>query len=126
MTTTPEGFRSLAGVRDVREKQDMRLDYKWQAALITALGLFMAVLDNTIVSVALPQMADAFHTDFGTITWVATAYFLAQAAVIPVTGYLADRIGTKTVFLSALAIFTIGSGLCAIAPTHTALIAFRI
>ena len=104
----------------------MRLDYKWQAALITALGLFMAVLDNTIVSVALPQMADAFKTDFGTITWVATAYFLAQAAIIPVTGYLSDRIGTKTVFLSALAIFTIGSALCAIAPTHTALIAFRV
>ena len=39
----------------------MRLDYKWQAALITALGLFMAVLDNTIVSVALPQMAHTFH-----------------------------------------------------------------
>jgi EmrB/QacA subfamily drug resistance transporter len=104
----------------------MRLDYKWQAALITALGLFMAVLDNTIVSVALPQMADAFHTDFGTITWVATAYFLAQAAIIPVTGYLSDRIGTKTVFLSALAIFTLGSALCAIAPSHTALIAFRV
>ncbi len=104
----------------------MRLDYKWQAALITALGLFMAVLDNTIVSVALPQMADAFHTDISTITWVATAYFLAQAAVIPVTGYLSDRIGTKTVFLSALAVFTIGSGLCAISPTHTALIAFRV
>lgn len=104
----------------------MRLDYKWQAALITALGLFMAVLDNTIVSVALPQMADSFHTDISTITWVATAYFLAQAAVIPVTGYLSDRIGTKTVFLSALAIFTIGSGLCAIAPSHTALIVFRV
>ncbi|HEU5349132.1 MAG TPA: DHA2 family efflux MFS transporter permease subunit, partial [Ktedonobacterales bacterium] len=104
----------------------MRLDYKWQAALITALGLFMAVLDNTIVSVALPQMADSFHTDISTITWVATAYFLAQAAIIPVTGYLSDRIGTKTVFLSALAIFTIGSGLCAIAPSHTLLIGFRV
>lgn len=104
----------------------MRLDYKWRAALITALGLFMAVLDNTIVSVALPQMADAFHTDFETITWVATAYFLAQAAIIPVTGYLSDRIGTKTVFLSALAVFTLGSALCAISPSHTALIAFRV
>lgn len=104
----------------------MRLDYKWQAALITALGLFMAVLDNTIVSVALPQMKDAFHTDLSTITWVATAYFLAQAAIIPVTGYLSDRIGSKTVFLAALALFTIGSGLCAIAPSHTLLIAFRI
>ncbi|HET9979908.1 MAG TPA: DHA2 family efflux MFS transporter permease subunit, partial [Ktedonobacterales bacterium] len=104
----------------------MRLDYKWQAALITALGLFMAVLDNTIVSVALPQMAHTFHTDISTITWVATAYFLAQAAVIPVTGYLSDRIGSKTVFLSALALFTIGSALCAISPSHTLLIAFRV
>ncbi len=104
----------------------MRLAYKWQAALVTALGLFMAVLDNTIVSVALPQMAKAFNTDLTTIAWVATAYFLAQAAVIPVTGYLSDRIGTKTVFLTALALFTLGSGLCAIAPSKDLLIAFRV
>jgi EmrB/QacA subfamily drug resistance transporter len=104
----------------------MRLDYKWQAAIVTALGLFMAVLDNTIVSVALPQMQTAFHTDFSTITWVVSGYFLAQAAVIPVTGYLSDRVGTKLVFLTALALFTVGSGLCAIAPSETWLIGFRI
>src|SRR5215472_8194429 len=103
----------------------MRLSYKWQAAIVTAIGLFMAVLDNTIVSVALPQMAKFFNTNLETITWVATAYFLAQSAVIPITGYLSDRIGTKTVFLTALALFTIGSGLCAIAPTKELLIAAR-
>lgn len=64
----------------------LRLAYQWQATLIAALGLFMAILDNTIVSVTLPQMLKAFHTDFGTITWVVTGYFLAQAAVIPVVG----------------------------------------
>lgn len=104
----------------------MRLDYKWQASLVGALGLFMAVLDNTVVNVALPQMQTFFNTDRTTIIWVATAYFLAQAAVIPITGYLADRIGTKTAFLAALAIFTVGSGLCAIAPTEQLLIAFRV
>ena len=104
----------------------MRLDYKWQAAIVCAIGLFMAVLDNTIVNVALPQMQAAFHTDQTTITWVITGYFLAQAAVIPVTGYLSDLIGTKVVFLAALAVFTLGSGLCAIAPTEHALIAFRV
>lgn len=104
----------------------MRLDYKWQVALIGALGLFMAVLDNTIVSVALPQMQLAFHTDLSTITWVATAYFLAQAAVIPIAGYLSDKIGTKMVFMLSLGLFTVGSGLCAIAPSHTLLIVFRI
>ncbi|HEX6509762.1 MAG TPA: MFS transporter [Chloroflexota bacterium] len=65
-----------------------RVDYKWQAAIIVALGLFLSVLDSTIVSVALPVMRNEFHTDFNTITWIVSAYFLAQAAVIPITGYL--------------------------------------
>ena len=104
----------------------MRLDYKWQVALIGALALFMAVLDNTIVSVALPQMQLAFKTDFSTITWVATGYFLAQAAVIPIAGYLSDKIGTKLVFMLSLGLFTLGSGLCAIAPSESLLILFRI
>ncbi|HEY6540079.1 MAG TPA: DHA2 family efflux MFS transporter permease subunit [Ktedonobacteraceae bacterium] len=100
--------------------------YRWQVTAVVAIGLFMAILDNTIVSVTLPQMQKAFHTDFETITWVATAYFLAQAAVIPIVGYLSDRVGTKLVFLISLALFTIGSALCALAPTKEALIAFRV
>lgn len=104
----------------------MRLAYKWQAALVLAIGAFMAILDTTIVSVALPQMQAYFHTDRDTITWVATGYLLSSAAIIPITGYLSDRIGSKTVLLTALALFTIGSGLCAIAPTERLLIALRI
>src|SRR5207237_10855439 len=87
----------------------MRLDYKWQVAIIGALGLFMAVLDNTIVSVALPQMQLAFKTDFSTITWVATSYFLAQAAVIPIAGYLSDKIGTKRLTMLSLHPVTLAS-----------------
>jgi EmrB/QacA subfamily drug resistance transporter len=100
--------------------------YRWRIAAVVALGLFMAILDNTIVSVTLPQMQKAFHTDFESITWVASAYFLAQAAVIPIVGYLSDRIGSKLVFLTALTVFTVGSVLCAFAPTKEALIAFRV
>src|SRR5258706_4277537 len=99
---------------------------RWRVAAVVALGLFMAILDNTIVSVTLPQMQKAFHTDFETITWVASAYFLAQAAVNPIVGYLSDRIGSKLVFLTALILFTAGSALCAFAPTKEALIAFRV
>lgn len=99
---------------------------KWQITAVVALGLFMAILDNTIVSVTLPQMRAAFRTDYATITWVATAYFLAQAAVIPIVGYLSDRIGSKIVFISALTLFTLGSLLCALAPNEQALIAFRV
>ncbi len=104
----------------------MRLSYRWQATLVIALGLLMAILDNTIVSVVLPQIAKVFHTDFQTITWVGTGYFLANAAVIPIVGYLSDRVGTKTIFLIALGLFTLGSGLCVIAPNEQSLIAFRV
>lgn len=104
----------------------MGLSYRWQATLVIALGLLMAILDSTIVSVVLPQIATAFHTDYQTITWVATAYFLANAAIIPIVGYISDRAGARTVFLIALAIFTIGSALCAFAPNQQMLIAFRI
>ena len=100
--------------------------YKWRAAIIGAVGLFMAVLDNTIVNVALPQMRLYFHTDLSTIQWVSTGYFLAQAAVIPVVGYLSDRIGSKIVFLSALSLFTVGSAMCIVAQNEGMLIAFRV
>lgn len=104
----------------------MSKGFRWRVVAVVALGMFMAILDNTIVSVTLPQMQKAFNTDFSTITWIATAYFLAQAAVIPIVGYLGDRVGSKLVFLTSLTLFTIGSGLCAIAPTEQALIGFRI
>lgn len=80
----------------------MHLSYRWQATLVIALGLLMAILDATIVSVVLPQIATAFHTSYQTITWIGTGYFLANAAVIPIVGYISDRVGAKTIFLIAL------------------------
>ena len=99
---------------------------RWRITAVVSLGLFMAILDNSIVSVTLPQMKNAFHTDYNTITWVATAYFLSQAAVIPIVGYLSDRIGTKLVFMVSLTLFTLGSALCALSPTKELLITARV
>ncbi|HEU5369119.1 MAG TPA: DHA2 family efflux MFS transporter permease subunit [Ktedonobacterales bacterium] len=104
----------------------MRLTYRWQATLVIMVGLLMAVLDSTIVSVVLPQIATAFHVDYQTITWAGTGYLLAQAAIIPIVGYLSDRAGSKTIFLIALGLFTLGSALCVFAPTAPWLIAFRV
>ena len=104
----------------------MKLTSRWQVALVLVLGLLMAALDSSVVSVVLPQMATALHTDYQTITWVGTGYFLATAAIIPIAGYLSDRIGSKTAFLISLGLFTLGSALCAIAPNYQLLIAFRV
>ena len=111
----------------------MRIQYKYAVSLTAALGLFMAVLDNTIVNVALTAMQCAFNTDVNTIQWVVTGYFLAQAAVIPVSGYFGNRFGVKRMFFIALAIFTVGSLLCGLAPNfgglgsgETLLIIFRV
>src|SRR5215470_10755267 len=107
-------------------RKKMHLTYRWRATLVIALGLLMAVLDVTIVSVVLPQIATALHAEYQTSTWIGTGYLLANAAVIPITGYLSDRVGSKTIFLLALGIFTLGSALCAFAPSVPALIAFRV
>src|SRR2546426_10905151 len=107
-------------------RKKMHLTYRWRATLVIAPGLLMSVLDVTIVSVVLPQIATALHADYQTSTWIGTGYLLANAAVIPITGYLSDRVGSKTIFLLALGIFTLGSELCAFAANEQALIAFRI
>jgi predicted enzyme related to lactoylglutathione lyase len=105
---------------------DMPLTFRWRATLVIGLGLLMAILDITIVSAVLPQIAAALGAEYQTTTWVGTGYLLANAAVIPIVGYLSDRIGSKTIFLLALGAFIAGSALCAVASSVQSLTAFRV
>ena len=86
----------------------------------------MSILDTTIVNVALATLAREFHSTISDIQWVVTGYMLALAAVIPVTGWAARRIGAKRVYLISLVLFTAGSALCGLAQSSTELIAFRV
>lgn len=104
----------------------MKSPSRYAIALTAALGLFMAVLDTTIVNVGLVPIAKAFNTDINTVQWVITGYLLAQAALIPVSGYLSNRFGQRRVFVISLTFFTIGSLLCGLAPNEEWLIAFRV
>jgi EmrB/QacA subfamily drug resistance transporter len=111
----------------------MKIPYKYAASLTAALAIFMAVLDTTIVNVSLVAMLQDFGTTLSSIQWVVTGYTLAQAAVIPVSGYLANRLGIKRLFLGALAVFTVGSLLCGLTRdlasggnAENLLIAFRV
>ncbi len=96
-----------------------------KVAGVVVLGAIMAILDITVVSVALPTFQKEFQASYATVAWTMTAYTLALATVIPVTGWAADRFGTKRLYLMSLVLFVGGSVLCSLAWDITSLIAFR-
>jgi EmrB/QacA subfamily drug resistance transporter len=93
---------------------------------VVVLGAIMSILDTTVVNVAIKTLAASFHTTLPTIQWVATGYTLALATVIPLSGWIADRFGTKRLSMSSIALFIIGSALSGIAGSATEIIVFRV
>src|SRR3954451_9203035 len=83
--------------------------YKWIVAAVFVCGLFMDLMDTTIVNVALPALGRRFDASNTTLEWVVTGYLLSLAVWIPASGWLGDRVGTKRVFLFALATFSAAS-----------------
>ncbi len=92
---------------------------------VVVLGAIMAILDVTVVSVALPTFQSEFNATYATVAWTMTAYTLALATVIPITGWAADRFGTKRLYLTSIVLFVAGSVLCSMAWDIGPLIAFR-
>ena len=94
--------------------------------LVALIGAFMALLDSSIVNVALPTMMRVFNTDTSTISWVVTGYMLALGVVVPLSGWLGDRLGLKLLYMLSLGIFTLGSLLCAWSVGVGTMIAARV
>ncbi len=100
--------------------------YKWFVLTNVMVGTFMAVLNNTVVNVGLPKMMSSFGVGLSTIVWVQTAYMLAMASVMPVSGWLADKYGYKRIYFSGLFFFTLGSLLCGLSTNENILIFSRV
>ena len=100
--------------------------YKWWVLANVMIGTFMAVLDATIVDVALPKIMSTFGITIDTAKWVATAYLLVLAVMLPTSGWIADRFGYKKTYTTALTLFTIGSLICSLSWNETALILLRV
>jgi EmrB/QacA subfamily drug resistance transporter len=96
-----------------------------KVAGVVVIGAIMSILDVTVVSVALPTFMSEFQATYATVAWTMTAYTLALATVIPITGWAADRFGTKRLYLTSLVLFVAGSVLCSMAWDIGPLIAFR-
>jgi EmrB/QacA subfamily drug resistance transporter len=97
-----------------------------RVALVVILGAIMSVLDTTIVNVALQSLSNDLAAPLDQIQWIVTGYLLAIAAVLPITGWAANRFGARRVYLTSLVLFTLGSLLCGLAWSTESLILFRV
>jgi MFS transporter, DHA2 family, multidrug resistance protein len=109
--------------REYPEKLDAAL---LQIGAICLLATILAVLDSTVVAVAQRTFIDQFRSTPTVVSWTVAGYMLAFATVIPITGWAADRFGTKRLFMGSVLLFTVGSLLCALSPDIWSLIVFRV
>lgn len=109
-----------------REGMEAQGSYKWLALGVVVIGTFMAILDTSIVNIAIPKMMAVFGATTDQIQWVLTGYMMTMGVVIPVTGFLGDTFGTKKTYMWALAIFTLGSTFCGFAWSNSSMVAARV
>lgn len=98
----------------------------WPLLMVIIIGTFMAILDGSIVNVALPKMMVIFNASTADIQWILTAYMLTLGITMPVSGYLGDTFGYKRTYIVALALFVVGSVLCGMSVGVNTMVAARI
>ncbi len=103
-----------------------KFEYKWIVAVTFVLGLFLEIMDTTIMNVAIPTLEKEFNASAASMEWVVIGYLLALAVWIPASGWIGDKIGTKKTFLFALFLFTAASALCGQSQSLGQLIFFRL
>ncbi len=118
-------FRSKL-IRDYPQLRPEHGSYKWLVLAGVMIATFMAVLDATIVNVALPKLMSSFGVTVDRVEWVLTAYLLIFGVMLPTSGWLADRFGYKLIFTLGLLLFTASSFLCSTAWDFNILILFRV
>ena len=102
-----------------------RVAYKWKVLITVMIGIFMIILDSTVINVAFPTLRREFGVGLNDAQWVISIYVLSLGIVMPIAGFLADRFGLKRIYLTGLVLFVSGSFLCGIAPSLGLLIAAR-
>jgi DHA2 family multidrug resistance protein len=98
----------------------------WTIALVVTMATFMEVLDTSIANVSLPHIAGNLSVSQDESTWVLTSYLVSNAIVLPVSGWIATKMGRKRFYMTCVALFTVSSFLCGMAPTLGSLVFFRV
>jgi EmrB/QacA subfamily drug resistance transporter len=116
----------MSGDERVNPPAEFLYANKWRIFGVMMIGWAMSLLDISIVNISIPELESEMSTDVATVTWVLNAYNIVFAVLLVSMGRLADQFGRKRFFILGLAVFTIGSGLCAAAWSVEWLIAFRV
>src|ERR1700691_1927851 len=98
----------------------------WGIALTVTLATFMEVLDTSIANVALPHISGNLSAGQDESTWILTSYLVSNAVVLPLSGWISERVGRKRFYMTCVALFTISSLLCGLAPSLSWLVFFRV
>ncbi len=101
-------------------------EYKYRVMAVYVLGLFIQIVDGTVVNIAIPTLADEFDVDSTDVDWAIIGFYVALAVVIPIAGFLGDKFGTRRMFVLALAGFVTASALCGTAQSLEQLVGFRM
>src|SRR5258708_13443794 len=98
----------------------------WKIVIVAMLGPFLSVLDATVVNVSLSSLATELHSSLSVIQWVASGYLLSLALMLPLSGWLVDRVGARKLYICCFSAFTIASALGGLARSAHSLIGFRV
>ncbi|HEY0163381.1 MAG TPA: DHA2 family efflux MFS transporter permease subunit [Edaphobacter sp.] len=114
---------NVAKATNIEDRLDASV---WKICSVAMLGSFLSQLDATVVNVSLSSLAAELHSSLSVIQWVTSGYLLALALMLPLNGWLVDRIGAKSLYLWCFSTFTVSSMLCGMAWSAHALVGFRV
>ena len=116
----------MPGSVEVHRDPDRLDPLIWKVGSVAVLGSFLSQMDATVVNVSLSSLAVTFHSSLSAIQWVTSGYLLALALILPLSGWMVDRIGAKALYLWCFSAFTLSSVLCGFSWSANSLIGFRI
>ncbi len=126
MTKEPQDVSADESLRITHEQGWTGGHNPWTVALVVTMATFMEVLDTAIANVSLPHIAGNLSVSNDESTWVLTSYLVSNAVILPISGWLATRVGRKRFYITCVLLFTASSFLCGIAPNLGLLVFFRV
>src|SRR5713226_5158759 len=118
---------AAAGADSIPAADEFRTHYNpWAIAFTVTLATFMEILDTSVANVSLPSIAGSLSADYDQSTWILTSYLVANAVVLPMSSWIGDLMGRKRFYMTCVALFTVSSLLCGLAPSLSFLVFFRV